>query len=60
MLPRQVHEAPEDDDDLAALEEALKETPRGAIAVAGVAVILLMLCWLAIYLFVFLPRGTVG
>ena len=48
------------DDDLPALEEALKEAPRAAIAVAGTAVILLMLCWLAIYLFVFLPRGTVG
>ena len=48
------------DDDLEALEEALKEAPRGAIAVAGSAVILLMVCWLAIYLFVFLPRGTVG
>jgi hypothetical protein len=48
------------DDDLEALEEALKEAPRGAIAVAGTAVILLMLCWFAMYLFVFLPRGTVG
>ena len=48
------------EDDLAALEEALQEAPRGAIAVAGTAVILLMICWLAIYLFVFLPRGTVG
>ena len=50
----------DDDSDLAALEEALKEAPRGAIAVAGTAVILLMICWLAIYLFVFLPRGSVG
>ena len=48
------------DDDLDALEAALKEAPRGAIAVAGTAVILLMLCWWAMYLFVFLPRGTVG
>ena len=54
------HLAADPDDDLAALEEALKEAPRGAIAVAGTAVILLMLCWLAIYLFVFLPRGSVG
>jgi hypothetical protein len=50
----------DEDDDLAALEEALKEAPRGAIAVAGTAVVLLMICWLAIYLLVFLPRGTVG
>ena len=39
---------------------AARSAPRGAIAVAGTAVILLMICWLAIYLFVFLPRGTVG
>lgn len=47
-------------DEEAALEAALAEAPRGAIAVAGVAVGLLMLCWFAIYLFVFLPRGSVG
>ena len=60
MTPEAPGRIPDEDDDLAALEEALKEAPRGAIAVAGTAVILLMLCWLAIYLFIFLPRGTVG
>lgn len=44
----------------AALERALAEVPRGAVALAGAAVLLLMACWLAIYLFVFLPRGSVG
>ena len=44
----------------AALERALEDVPRGAVAVAGVAVALLLVCWFAIYLFVFLPRGTVG
>lgn len=48
------------DEELAALEEAMKEVPRGAVAVAGTSVVLLMLCWWAIYLFVFLPRGSVG
>lgn len=43
-----------------ALEAALRQTPRGAFAVAGVAVALLMAAWLAIYLFVFLPRGSIG
>lgn len=43
-----------------ALEAALRETPRGAFAVAGVAVALLMAAWVAIYLFVFLPRGSIG
>jgi asparagine N-glycosylation enzyme membrane subunit Stt3 len=51
-----------DDDGLSAeaIEAALKETPRGAFAVAGITVGLLMLAWLAIYFFVFLPRGSVG
>ena len=35
----------DDDSDLAALEEALKEAPRGAIAVAGTAVILPKPTW---------------
>ena len=51
-----------DDDGLSeqALEDALKETPRGAFALAGLTVALLMAAWLAIYRFVFLPRGSVG
>ena len=43
-----------------ALEAALRQTPRGAFALAGVTVALLMAAWLAIYLFVFLPRGSIG
>lgn len=53
--------APEDDglsDD--ALGEALAQTPKGAFALAGLTVGLLLLGWLAIYLWVFLPRGQVG
>jgi hypothetical protein len=42
------------------IEAALKETPKGAFALAGIAVGLLTAAWLAIYLFVFLPRGAVG
>jgi hypothetical protein len=44
----------------AALQEALRATPRGAFALAGLTVGLLMLAWFAIYLLVFLPRGSVG
>jgi hypothetical protein len=51
---------PDTPEELAALEAALEQSPRGALAVAGTAVILLMIAWFAIYLFVFLPRGTVG
>ena len=47
-------------DEEAALAAALEEAPRGAVVVAGIAVGLLLLCWFAIYLFVFLPRGSVG
>ena len=56
----QPHDDPDSPEELAALDAALNEAPRGALAVAGTAVILLMLCWFAMYLFVFLPRGTVG
>lgn len=47
-------------DEDAALEAALEQTPRGAVVVAGIATGLLLICWFAIYLFVFLPRGSVG
>jgi hypothetical protein len=42
------------------LERALAEVPRGALALAGIAAGLLLIAWLAIYLFVFLPRGSVN
>lgn len=47
-------------DDEAALELALEQVPRGAVAVAGIAVALLLAGWFFVYLFVFLPRGSVG
>lgn len=52
----------DDDDGLGAdeLAAALEATPRGAFALAGLTVGLLMAAWLAIYLLVFLPRGPVG
>ena len=48
------------EEDDTALERALAEAPRGAMALAGVAVGLLLIAWLAIYLFIFLPRGPVS
>lgn len=52
----------DDDDGLSEreIDEALKQTPKGAFALSGLTVGLLLLAWLAIYVFVFLPRGTVG
>lgn len=49
-----------DADEEAALERAMVEAPRGTIAVAGTAVLLLMLGWFFVYIFIFLPRGSVG
>jgi hypothetical protein len=44
-------------------EEILKIVaagPRGAAALAGLAVAVLLAIWLCFFVFVFLPRGTVG
>jgi len=54
--------APDDIDqvDEAALAEVMRVAPLGAGVLAGAAVALLVIGYLAIYLLVFLPRGTVG
>jgi len=49
-----------DQADEAALTEVMRIVPLGAGVVAGVAVALLVIGYLAIYLLVFLPRGGVG
>ena len=43
-------------------EEAklLADVPKGAAALSAIAVLLLLAAWLAMYAFVFLPRGQVG
>ena len=46
--------------DEAALAEVMRVTPLGAGVLAGTAVALLVLGYLAVYLLVFLPRGAVG
>jgi len=40
--------------------QALRSVPSGAVALSGVALLLLLIAWLAIYFFVYLPRGMVG
>ena len=42
------------------LERVLSEVPRGALALCGLAVALMLAFWLAIYFGVFLPRGPVS
>lgn len=58
--PTSGHDCSSDAEELERLEHALEGCPKGAIAVSGIAVALLLLGWLFVYFFVFLPRGTVG
>jgi hypothetical protein len=60
--PRPAHNPLEESDDIdqAALTTVLRTVPFGAAVLAGSAVALVVLGYLAIYLLVFLPRGVVG
>ena len=58
--PRSRHDSASDAEELERLEAAMDAVPSGAVVISGTAVGLLLLCWLAVYVFVFLPRGTVG
>ena len=49
-----------DEIDEAVLAQVMRVVPLGAGVLAGSAVALLVLGYLAIYLLVFLPRGPVG
>jgi asparagine N-glycosylation enzyme membrane subunit Stt3 len=40
--------------------QALRNGPIGALVLAGIAVALLFISWLAFYFLLFLPRGPVG
>jgi hypothetical protein len=42
------------------LDTVLADVPKGAMALAGLTVLLLLVAYLAIYFLVFLPRGEVG
>lgn len=42
------------------LDRVLEDVPKGAMALAGATVLLLLMAWFAMYAFVFLPRGQVG
>jgi hypothetical protein len=48
------------DEEIDVRDPRLRDVPKGALAVAGIAVGLLLLAWLIIYLLVFIPRGMVG
>jgi hypothetical protein len=44
----------------AAAAEFLQHGPRGAFVVSGIAVALLFIGWVAFYLLLFMPRGSIG
>ena len=58
--PTSAHDYESDAEELERIDSAVGEAPNGALIVSAIAVGLLLLCWLAIYLLVFIPRGTVG
>jgi len=49
-----------DNVDETALASVMRTVPLGAALLAGSTVALLVLGYLIVYIFVFLPRGTVG
>lgn len=57
--PKTVHADSLQNDDRA-LDEVMREVPRGALALAALAVGSLLVVWFLLYVLVFLPRGTVG
>lgn len=59
LLSEQLPPEEEAGDD-AALKEVLKIVPKGAFALAGIVVSLLMAAWLAVYFFIFLARGPIS
>jgi hypothetical protein len=48
--------APASDDEV---ERVVAAGPRGAIAVAGIAALIVMAIWFGFYFLVFLPRGVI-
>ena len=52
--------SPSNEVDGEALERVMVDVPRGALALSGLTVGLLLLAWFLMYVFVFLPRGPVG
>lgn len=57
-----VRETPSSGDDIAEadLDRVMREVPKGAMALAAISVLLLMIGWFYVYFFIFIPRGTVG
>jgi hypothetical protein len=50
------------DDDVAQgeLDAVMEKVPKGALALSGIAVLLLLIGWFFVYFAIFIPRGSVG
>jgi hypothetical protein len=59
VIPNESHQGLQEGDEVS-LERVMREVPRGALALAGLTVGLLLLAWFLIFSLVFLPRGMVG
>lgn len=42
------------------LDTVMEQVPKGAMALAGIAVLLLLAGWFFVYFVIFVPRGSVG
>ena len=42
------------------LDAVMEQVPKGALALGGIAVLLLLIDWCFVYFFIFIPRGSVG
>ena len=58
--PATAHDYSSDAEELERIDAAMTDSPGGAIVVSAISVGLLMVGWLVLYFFVFIPRGTVG
>lgn len=53
------HETPHATDEDKRVDDIIRSGPRGALAVAGIAVAIVIAMWLLFYVFAFLPRGVI-
>jgi hypothetical protein len=42
------------------LDAVMQQVPKGALALSGIAVLLLLIGYSYVYFFIFIPRGIVG
>ena len=42
------------------LDTVMEQVPKGALALADTALLLLLIGWFCVYFVIFIPRGSVG